>query len=573
MDIKLKYQIKEPFDKGLIQARGIENSLDFINPKSINLQSPLALDNIEDAIIKINAMKNEKTLLIVDSDCDGYCSAAILWQYLGRIYPEWIIDIALHEAKQHGLEDIVEKYDLADYKLVLIPDAGSNDDVYFNDYPQVNFVVLDHHLRTLTAPVPNNVILVNNQMSFEYGNKSLSGAGVVWQLCRAMDQHYGKDFANDYIDLTAVAIIGDVMDTTTLENRYIINKGLDSIQNEFLRILINNASFQLKGGTLTPMNIAFYIVPNINAMCRMGTSEEKERMWWAFIDPSHQVESHKRGVAKGTLVDVTIESMRECTNVKARQKREQEKMAALCDKIIIENDLLQNKILIIELDETFDKIPTELNGLTATKIANETGHPTLIGRVNKKGHLKGSIRGLQTINMPPLKEFLEASGMFNYIQGHSNAAGFNLPISKLDMFHRWANSQLAEIDLNSKTWHVDFIFNAYDEELKYAIQSMDKLKNFWGQGFPEALIAVNDIIFSRADVQVMGKEANTVKVTSEGISYMFFKRSEEEVKHLISFSKAKLNIVGTANVNVYFNKITPQIFVNDYMIMDNLTSF
>jgi len=33
---------------------------------------------------------NEKTLVVVDSDCDGYCSAALLLNYLNRHFPAWV---------------------------------------------------------------------------------------------------------------------------------------------------------------------------------------------------------------------------------------------------------------------------------------------------------------------------------------------------------------------------------------------------------------------------------------------------------------------------------------------------
>lgn len=74
------------------------------------------------------------------------------------------------------------------------------------------------------------------------------------------------------------------------------------------------------------------MIPNINAMCRMGTMEEKERMWLAFVDPNLLVQSKKRGAQEGEMVPVVTEAIRESRNVKARQKRMQEKMAELCEK-------------------------------------------------------------------------------------------------------------------------------------------------------------------------------------------------------------------------------------------------
>lgn len=575
MQVKLKYTVEDPYAKNLIKVRGIEDTLSFLHPTKKMLQDPQDFDNIQKGITMLRKNRGTQTLLVVDSDADGYCSAAIIYQFLKGLYPSWEIDVVLHENKGHGLSDIVERLEIGEYSLVILPDSGSSDDKYFNEFPHVNFLVLDHHLRSEEAPIPENVALINNQLSENYLNKSLSGGGVTWQFCRAYanDVCADEDIMNKYLDLAAVSIIGDVMDITTLENRYIIKKGLWDIQSTFINELIENASFQLGGAGITPIGIAFYVVPNINAMCRMGTYEEKERMWEAFVNPETLTESHKRGVQKGTQVPVFLEALRECTNVKARQKRMQEKMADLCNISIQEEDLLSNKIITIELDEKYDDMPPELNGLTATKISNGTGHPTLIGRVNKDGFMRGSIRGLSTIDMPPLKEFLLSSGLFEYVQGHELAAGFSIPVKNLSAFHQWANEKLANVDLNSKTWGVDFDLNARDEELREIINDMDSLSHLWGQGFPEALISVRDIRSHRADIKVMGKNADTVKISCNGVSYMFFKQSMEQVKKLTSYTTARLNIVGTANLNEYRGNITPQVFVKDYEIFDDTLSF
>lgn len=576
MKTKLKYEINENFAENLCAARGIDDFIGFMEPQMCQIENPINLNFINYAVQVTEKMAGCKALTIVDSDCDGQCASAILLNYLKKVYPNWEIDYYVHEKKSHGLEDaaVDPMIDLNQYELIFVPDAGSNDDKYFKEYPNIQFIVLDHHIRTVTDELPSNAIIVNNQESSRYLNKSLSGAGVTWQFCKMIDSDLCLNYANEFMDLAAVAIIGDVMDITTPENRAIISYGLKNIKNGFLSMLIDNASYSI-GSDLTPISIAFYIVPAINSMCRVGTIEEKRRMFLAFIDPEAQVECHKRGVAKGTMVDVAIESARECTNTKAKQKRIQEKMAELCEQKITENDMLSNKILIFELGEEFDDIPTEMNGLAATKISNDYNHPTLIGRVSKDGHLRGSIRGLSTIDMPPLKDFLMSSGKFDYCEGHQLAAGFSIPASQVESFTEWANQQLVDVDMTSNTWFVDFSINAAkdSEKLKQIIGAMDNLKTCWGQGFPEALIHVTNICVGRGDISVMGKATDTVKISKNGISYMFFKRDLEEIKKITQYSQAEFEIVGTANMNVWNGRYTPQIFVSDYIVKDNSLGF
>lgn len=575
MNVKLKYEISAPYKDNLIRARGISDVEQFLLPSPSHLQEPHYLgtkSEMETAKNWIEEHQGCAALTVVDSDCDGFCASTILLNYLKDVYPNWEIDFFTHSKKQHGLEDVVHELDLDEYELVFLPDAGSNDDEYFAQYPNTKFIILDHHLRSIEGPCPDNAVIINNQIATEYKNKSLSGAGVTWQFCRYLDYELDVGYADQYTDLAAVAIIGDVMDIATLENRYIIDQGIHNFKNTFLKLLRDNAAYSL-GGSVTPIGIAFYIVPMINSMCRMGTADEKERLFLAFSNPTFQVPCHKRGVAAGTMIDVAIESVRECTNAKARQKKMQTQMAELCEKQIIENGLDENKIMIIQLDDEFEGMPSEMNGLTATKLANDYGHPVIIGRVNNDGYLRGSMRGLSTIDMPPLKEFFISSGLFEYVEGHSLAAGCSIPHNKLDAFTAWANEQLKDVQMDSKTWFVDFKMKAKDSDLKAVITSMDELSHLWGQGFPEAMLYVDDITVSRADIAVMGKNADTVKITCNGVSYMFFKRSPEEVKALTQYARAKLRVVGTANLNVYYNRTTPQIFVSDYEIEDDKLGF
>ncbi len=72
--------------------------------------------------------------------------------------------------------------------------------------------------------------------------------------------------------------------------------------------------------TVNATTVAFYIVPLINAMIRVGSLEEKERLFKAFIDGEELIESKKRG-AKGAKEMAAIESLRECTNAKSKQTR------------------------------------------------------------------------------------------------------------------------------------------------------------------------------------------------------------------------------------------------------------
>ncbi len=137
-------------------------------------------------------------------DVDGFTSSTILYNYIKFLNPNKEIEYFLHKGKQHGLEDMWEKLQEKEYCAILVPDAASNDSQYASNlkYP---VLVLDHHILEDKC-LSENLVLINNQTSNKYRNKNLSGAGVVWQFCRALDYLFNVNYTDDFIDLAALGI-------------------------------------------------------------------------------------------------------------------------------------------------------------------------------------------------------------------------------------------------------------------------------------------------------------------------------------------------------------------------------
>ena len=325
----------EDYLNNLLRARGVEDIEEFINPSPECLQSPSDLKNIGMAAAmytRIVLNPGSRILIIVDSDCDGFTSAAIIYQYTKQLNIHCQVDYWLHEGKQHGLQDHIDRLMNEDihYDLIILPDSSSNDAHYHDMLDGINIpcLILDHHLTDV--PLSDNAVVVNNQLSPNYKNKELTGAGVAYQFCRYIDSRAKSDWADLYIDLAALGIIGDMGSVLELENRFIIKKGLNNIRNSLFKTMIKNAAYSITGKVnptwediqkkLGPISIAFYVVPMINALIRVGIMEEKELLFKAFIDGGEMVPCNKRG-AKGTLERADIEATRICTNAKSHQKK------------------------------------------------------------------------------------------------------------------------------------------------------------------------------------------------------------------------------------------------------------
>ena len=126
--------IRKNYVDTLLKARGIKNPEDYYNPGREFLQPPTDLENVErGANVLMGALAmEEKILIVVDSDNDGFTSATIMYNYLKDLDPYCNIDYILHEGKQHGLQDHIKS--LVDggekYGLIILPDSSSNDYVY-----------------------------------------------------------------------------------------------------------------------------------------------------------------------------------------------------------------------------------------------------------------------------------------------------------------------------------------------------------------------------------------------------------------------------------------------------------
>lgn len=577
----------EDYVANLLRARGVENVEDYFNPTERYLQSPDALKNIRlAAALYMRIVNNSgRILIVVDSDNDGYTSAAIIYQYTVRMNPNCKVDYWLHEGKQHGLQDHIDKLmeDNCEYDLIILPDSSSNDAHYHDMLDTIGTpcLILDHHLTDVK--LSDNAVVVNNQLSPNYKNKELTGAGVVYQFCRYLDSLTGQDWADDYLDLAAWGIIGDMGSMIDMENRYIVEKGLSEqyIKNDFFKCLLNKQAYSITGkqaaswkdivAATNAISVAFYIVPMVNAMIRVGTMPEKERLFLAFIKGDEMVPSGKRG-AKGTLERVDVESARECTNAKNKQNKMKESAVERLEIKIFNNSLLDNKILFVRLDEE-DDFPSEMNGLIAMQLAAKYKRPTIVARLNGQGYDRGSARGMNQSELKDFREFLLGSGYFEYAQGHANAFGVSIPDRYLRGFHIYANESLKDIDFGENVYDVNFIRSSDAPDLGSLVMELGKAGAIWGQGNPQPLINIHSIKVSPSNIRVMGTNQDTVKIEVNGMPYIKF-HAKELIEELKSHTEPfEMEIVGKPNLNEWMGRISPQIFIEDYEInpIDSLT--
>jgi single-stranded-DNA-specific exonuclease len=588
----MRYRLKKKYStnpdkalKEILQDRGVEDLEHFMNPSPECELSPYNLNNIEAAAEKLlyHLRKESKILFIVDCDVDGFTSSAILWLYIKHLFPEANMEFTVHEHKQHGLDDKVDWItDEAKWDLILVPDAGSYDVEEHRALGEVGMdvIVLDHHEQLydeLGNPVISNLpntIVVNNQLSPNYKNKSLCGAGVVYKFCEVLDDILGIDQAHNYIDLAALGEIADVMDKTNPETNYIMVEGLKHIHNEGFRTLLEAQSYSLKEKAVSPypgltsIDIAFYIAPLINAITRVGTIQEKETMFYCFIEPNKPVQSTKRGARAGDIEYAAEQTARVGKNAKSRQDRLKEQALGIIDFKIQKDGLDENNIILVELDGS-DHVPQELTGLIAMNVVSKYHKPVMIGRRNNRNEIQGSIRSDGNFaGLPSFKKFLEDSGLVTYTAGHDNAAGWGLNGDKLDALLKYANSHLKAEDFEN-CYLVDYILdgNDYNEDL---LLSLAEHPEYFGNHIDEPTIVVENIPL--VSIMPMGANKDSMKISYNGIDYVKFK-DEDFVEEVQQNRMSTLTVYGRVNLNEWMGKKSVQVFITDYELKEDNSKY
>lgn len=208
----MDYQLISPRNTSItaleqvLRNRGITDPYGYLNTDVTDVYAPTLLDNIAEGakMLVKHISQGSKVMVQIDSDCDGYTSAALLINYINKLFPHFAqsnISYRPHTGKQHGLIlDTIPD----DVKLVIAPDSSSEDYEVHQVLKEkgVDVLVIDHHEADHASEY---ACVINNQLC-DYPTKSLSGVAMVYKFCCYLDSIMGTDHAQDFIDLVALGL-------------------------------------------------------------------------------------------------------------------------------------------------------------------------------------------------------------------------------------------------------------------------------------------------------------------------------------------------------------------------------
>lgn len=533
----------------------IKDIKEFCSPSGKYLDNCFLYEDIRSAVAEVKYLLNysNSTIVIVqDADLDGICSTVILYQYLSNLNPNWNIRILIHKGKERGLndEDIMNDIILLHPDLVFVPDAGTNDKIQAEELckADIGLVVIDHH--NYDTPIEKG-ILINNQNPNYKVQRDGSGTLVTHKFLQAMDIEFNLNWSSFCIDLVALSLISDSMNMNNMENRTYYHYGLetiDCVQNEFLR----QCMFKFIGDKeYTQRDIAFKIVPKFNSIVRSKDQILKQRLIYAFLgqDNIEEVldlcaEAHKNQIETvNNIIEANVGKIKEITD---------------------------NNLIILSCDD----MPRSYSGLIAGKVMNMCDNkPTIVGKIID-GEFIGSLR-----SPIPLQEDLDKNELIEWCHGHAESAGICIKETNINNIVEYYNglnlSYSPQIDV-LQSYSINNIPNYLFNEFG---ANMDVI---WGKGLEQPKFHIT-LEYNPIDFTIMGKSKTTLKLKQNGIDIMWFftdKKKKEKLK--IGYINEggdfienpfvdtiyKLEIIGTLGINVWNNRTTNQIIVEDFEVKE-----
>ena len=539
--------------------------------RDINDFLSLGEDDLKQAAVHLcNTIQEDKScLIIVDADCDGYTSSAILINYLHHWVPSWTerkLKWFLHSGKQHGLSDCIQE--ALCYDLIICPDSSSNDYDYHQRLSDAGIpvIVLDHH----EAPEKSKyATIINNQLS-DYPNKDLSGAGVAWQFCRYLDHMLEDNYANELLDLNALGNCGDMMSMLSIETKHLINKGFltENIKNPFIYHMAQKNAFKL-GNEITPMGAAFYIVPFVNAMVRSGTQEEKDILFRAMLNYKAFEKTAEIKYNKPTGKEITVaeRAISVCEAVKRRQTKVETDTMEFIEKKIKENNMMEHKVLLFLLEP--GQVDRNVAGLVANKIMAKYQRPCcILTRVDNEGILsfQGSARGCDKVGITEFKDICAATGYTMYEAGHQGAFGLGILEENIENFIDATDLSLADMS-DEPVYYIDHIFHGNDVDCNQVLEIANH-PELWGSRMDEPYMMIEDLVVTNDMVNIYEKKTNTLKITlPNGLALIKFNITDDERDMFKGDGCIRLNIVGQCRKNEWMGNVSAQMEIKDYDII------
>lgn len=408
----------------LLTQRGISDVVkaqEFFTAGLDDLSDPYCLPGMKAAVERIHrAGENSEEIVIYgDYDVDGICSVVIVKECMDALGYRTRYYVPDRFTDGYGLNTAsVERLAGEGCHLMITVDCGikSVEEVARAEELGMDVVITDHHLPD--ELLPDAAAIVNPRLGAEEKNRHLCGAGVAYQLVRALGGA-GKGIHNSrWLELAAMATVADIVPLLG-DNRVLVRNGLKALRNTDrigLQSLMRENNLMEK--ELAAWHISFVLAPRLNSAGRLDSAARSIELLLA--EDRQQAEE-----LAGQLNQLNSE------------RKTIEEFIYKEAVLLIENNenIEETGVLVLDADDWHHGV----TGIVASRLCEKYYRPVIL--ICWEGDYgKGSCRSIDGIDinaaLSGCREYLTAYG------GHPLAAGLSLKKENYVLFKQAIQSEI-----------------------------------------------------------------------------------------------------------------------------------
>ena len=538
-DIVSKLVISRKFDE--IELNSIDSRLHLNNVFLKNEDFKKSIKIVNDAI-----NKKEKICILGDYDVDGSAATALFIKFLDSINHPFFYYIPDREKDGYGAsKKLFQKLVLKKPKLIILVDCGStsNEAINFLNENNIDSLIIDHH--EINRPFPKANMIINPKKDNGYAEYDyLCATTLVYFFLDSLLKKIDTKFKiSEFLIYVLLATVCDVMPIRKLNRLIALTalKNFDINKNMALNVL---CSLSDKDNKLNINDLGYLIGPILNAGGRLGKSNYASDL-----------------LSSNNLEVVNIRS-KELIRLNNKRKEIEKLTLNEIDFQEIENE---NKNVIVYYNPSINE---GLIGIIAARLKDHFNKPVIV--ITHSGNiLKGSARSVYNYNIGrAIKNSLDKKIIISG-GGHNMAAGLILEKNNLNNFKEFILK-----DFSKNILPISNVFS-YDAEISSQALNHDfytdikKLAPF-GTGNPNPTFLFKDLKVIKINV-LKNNHLSVILKSKIGFSIksIFFNSTNNKVGEYLLNYKKTFNVLGQINENIWNNKKTLQLTIQDLIIQVN----
>ena len=535
-DILSRLIISRNFDKTELNCIGNNLPLNNVFLKNDDFDKSIKL-----LINSIN--KKEKICILGDYDVDGSAATSLFIRFFESLNHPFFYYIPDREKDGYGAtKKLFQKLILKKPQLIIMVDCGStsNEAIDFLNKNEIKSLIIDHH--EINKPFPKANAIINPKKDTGYIEYDyLCATTLVYFFLDLLSKKIeSKINISDFLIYVLLATVCDVMPIRKL-NRLIalvVLKNFDINKNLAFKELfdLNN-----KKNKLNINDLGYLIGPILNSGGRLGKS--------SFA--SELLSSDNINIINNISIEL----------IKLNNKRKKIETLIL-NEIDFHKIESENENIIIYYNPNINE---GLIGIIASRLKDYFDKPCVV-ITESNGILKGSARSIYAYNIGHVIKNLFDKNIIINGGGHSMAAGFSLKKNKLETFKDFI---LKDFLNKSILINHTFSFDAEISSLAFNSDFYDEIKKLepFGTGNPKPTFLIKDLKVIKSSI-LDNKHISLILKSSTGFSIksISFDSMNNKVGEYLLNYKNKLNVLGQFNENIWNNKKTLQLTIQDLII-------